>query len=294
MKNIIVFSLLAIFISVTGLSTTAEAKRFGGGMSFGKSFKKQKSFSKPAPQQGVGKQKAAPAPQGAASGARAGGMMGILGGLAMGGLLGAMFFGGAFDGINLFDILLIGGILYLGLRMLRSATAPRQTEHAHAGHHNQSFGHDAPEQQQNDAFMGSGTTASAADKPNIDAEHFVSAARDIFVRMQEDWDAKNEEDIRSFCTPEVTEHILADMARIVDNKTKTEIGMLEANIAETWLESDLEWVAVHFQAKLKEETFNMSGAVIDTENTDVNEIWIFQHNPNNDDPTWYLSGIQQA
>jgi len=292
-KNIIVFSLLAIFISVTGLSTTAEAKRFGGGMSFGKSFKKQKSFSKPAPQQGVGKQKAAPA-QGAASGARAGGMMGILGGLAMGGLLGAMFFGGAFEGINFMDILLIGGIAFAIFWFMRRASSARREEYAHAGHHNQSFGHDAPEQQHNDTFMASETTASAADKPNIDAEHFVNAARDIFVRMQEDWDAKNEEDIRSFCTPEVTEHILADMARIGDNKTKTEIGMLEANIAETWLESDLEWVAVHFQAKLKEETFNMAGAVVEIENTDVNEIWIFQHNPNNDDPTWYLSGIQQA
>ncbi len=294
MKKTIIFSMLAVFISFTGLSTTAEAKRFGGGMSFGKSFKKQKSFSKPAPQQGVNKQKAAPT-QGAKTGSRAGGMMGILGGLAMGGLLGAMFFGGGFEGINFMDILLFGGIAFaIFWFMRRAAAARREPEYAHAGHHNQSFGHDAPEQQNNDAFMGAETTASATDKPNIDAEHFVNAARDIFVRMQQDWDAKNEEDIRSFCTPEVTEHILADMARIGDNKTKTEIGMLEADIAEMWIESDLEWVAVHFQAKLKEETMNMAGVVVETENTDVNEIWIFQHNPNNDDPTWYLSGIQQA
>jgi len=112
--------------------------------------------------------------------------------------------------------------------------------------------------------------------------------------MQQDWDAKNEDDIRSFCTPEVAEHVLRDMKRIGDNKTRTEIGMLDAEIAETWVESGMEWVAVHFQAKLKEETLNMAGAVIETENTDVNEIWIFQHTPNSDDPTWYLAGIQQA
>ena len=293
MKKAIIFSMLAVFISFSGLSTTAEAKRFGGGMSFGKSFKKQKSFSKPAPQQGFNKQKAAPT-QGAKTGSRAGGMMGILGGLAMGGLLGAMFFGGGFEGINFMDILIFGGIAFaIFWFMRRAAGARREPEYAHAGHHNQSFGHTA-EQQNNDAFMGTETTASAAAKPNIDTDHFVNAARDIFVRMQQDWDAKNEEDIRSFCTPEVTEHILADMARIGDNKTKTEIGMLEAEVAEMWIESDLEWVAVHFQAKLKEETMNMAGVVVETENTDVNEIWIFQHNPNNDDPTWYLSGIQQA
>ena len=292
MKKAMIFSLLAIFISVTGLSTTADAKRFGMGGSFGKSFSKPKNFSKPAPKQGINK--AAPA----RSGSRAGGMMGILGGLAMGGLLGALFFGGGFEGINLFDILLIGGVIFLVMRFMRSsAGARREPEYAgHPSHHNQAFGQTQPETNNNESFLGEETTSSEviSDKPNIDAEHFLNAARDIFVRMQQDWDAKNEDDIRSFCTPEVAGHVLADMKRIGDNKTRTEIGALDAEIVETWVESDMEWVAVHFQAKLKEETLNMAGAVIETEHTDVNEIWIFQHTPNSDDPTWYLAGIQQA
>ncbi len=292
MKKAMIFSLLAIFISVTGLSSTADAKRFGMGGSFGKSFSKQKRFSKPAPKQGMNK--AAPA----RSGSRAGGMMGILGGLAMGGLLGALFFGGGFEGINLFDILLIGGVIFLVMRFMRSAAgARREAEYAgHPSHHNQAFGQAQPESNNNESFLGEETTSSEVmtDKPNIDAEHFTNAARDIFVRMQQDWDAKNEDDIRSFCTPEVAEHVLADMKRIGDNKTRTEIGALDAEIVETWIESGMEWVAVHFQAKLKEETLNMAGAVVDTENTDTNEIWIFQHTPNSDDPTWYLAGIQQA
>ncbi len=291
MKKAMIFSLLAIFISVTGLSTTADAKRFGMGGSFGKSFSKQKSFSKPKPKQGINK--AAPA----RSGSRAGGMMGILGGLAMGGLLGALFFGGGFEGINLFDILLIGGVIFLVMRFMRSAAAARrEPEYAgHPSHHNQTFGQAQPESN-NESFLGEEATSSEviSDKPNIDAEHFLNAARDIFVRMQQDWDAKNADDIRSFCTPEVAEHVLADMKRIGDNKTRTEIGALDAEIIETWVESGMEWVAVHFQAKLKEETLNMAGAVIETEHTDVNEIWIFQHTPNSDDPTWYLAGIQQA
>ena len=292
MKKAMIFSLLAIFISVTGLSTTADAKRFSMGGSFGKSFSKQKSFSKPAPKQGVNK--AAPA----RSGSRAGGMMGILGGLAMGGLLGAMFFGGGFEGINFMDILIFGGIAFaIFWFMRRAATTKREPEYAgHPSHHNQTFGQAQSEPNNNESFLGEETTSSkgTTEQPNIDAEHFLNAARDIFVRMQQDWDAKNEDDIRSFCTPEVAEHVRTDMKRIGDNKTRTEIGMLDAEIAETWVESGMEWVAVHFQAKLKEETLNMAGAVIDTENTDVNEIWIFQHTPNSDDPTWYLAGIQQA
>lgn len=292
-----IFSLLAIFISVTGLSTTADAKRFGMGKSFGKSFSKQKRFSKPAPQQNLNKQKAAPT-QGAKTGSRAGGMMGILGGLAMGGLLGAMFFGGGFEGINFMDILLFGGIAFaIFWFMRRAAAAKREPEYAgHPSHHNQTFGQTPPEPNNNESFLADETTSTAVetDKPNIDAEHFTQAARDIFVRMQEDWDAKNEDDIRSFCTPEVAEHVLNDMKRIGDKKTHTEIGMLDAEIAETWVESGMEWVAIHFQAKVKEDTLNMAGAVVDTEHTDVNEIWIFQHTPNSDDPTWYVAGIQQA
>jgi len=286
MKKAMIFSLLAIFISVTGLSTTADAKRFGMGGSFGKSFSKQKSFSKPAPKQGVNK--AAPA----RSGSRAGGMMGILGGLAMGGLLGAMFFGGGFEGINFMDILIFGGIAFAIFWFMRRAAGGRREEYAHAGHHNQNFGHDAQPDPEHQTFTSEETGTKV--KPAIDEAHFVQAAKDIFVRMQQDWDAKNEDDIRSFCTPEVAQHVLDDMKRIGDNKTRTEIAMLDAEIAETWVESGMEWVAVHFQAKLKEETLNMAGAVIDTENSDVNEIWIFQHTPNSDDPTWYLAGIQQA
>ena len=298
MKKAIVFSLLAMFISVTGLSTTVEAKRFGGGMSFGKSFKKQKSFSKPAPQQGASKHKAAPT-QGAASGARAGGMMGILGGLAMGGLLGAMFFGGAFEGINFMDILLMGGIAFAIFWFMRRAANGRREEYAHAGHHNQSFGHSAepqqPNAQQQATLMSAETSAiDTSATPDLDTDHFMQAAKDIFVRMQTDWDAKNIEDIRKFCTPDVAEHISGQLQSMGENTTQTEVVMLHAEIAGTWLESNLEWAAVHFQSVLKERTLNSDSVVVATEDTNINEVWVFQHNPNNDDPTWYLSGIQQV
>jgi len=294
MKKAIIFSLLAMFVSVTGLSTTVEAKRFGGGMSFGKSFKKQKSFSKPAPQQGVGKQKAAPT-QGVASGARAGGMMGILGGLAMGGLLGAMFFGGAFEGINFMDILLIAGIGFAIFWFMRRAARGRREEYAHAGHpspHNQSFGHDTKQQSQT-AFMASDSVDTSA-KPDIDEEHFLQAAKDIFVRMQADWDSKNEADIRSFCTPSVAEHVLDQINQLGDNETRTEIAVIYPELAGAWMESGLEMAAVHFQATLNEKTLDNGGQVIASESNHVNEVWVFQHDPSSEDPTWYLAGIQQV
>ncbi len=287
MKKAFIFSFLALFISVTGLSTHADAKRFGGGTSFGKSFSKQKSFSKPDAKQSLNSQKAS----GAKSGSRAGGMMGMLGGLAMGGLLGALFFGGAFEGINFMDILLFAGIGFAIFWFMRRAAGQQRPAYAHAGHSNSPFAQ--PEQINQDAFMSS-QSSSAMLKPDIDQNHFIEASRNIFMRMQADWDAKNIDDIRSFCTPDVAAHVLNDIAKLGDNSSKTEIGMLDATIEDLWIESDLEWVAVHFKAMLKEETLDHTGSIIESANSQVNERWIFQHNPKSKDPTWYLAGIQQG
>jgi len=291
MKKTLIFSFLALFIGMTGLSTLAEAKRFGGGMSFGKSFNKQKNFSKPSPKQNFSNQKAAPNQK--ATGSRAGGMMGMLGGLAMGGLLGAMFFGGAFEGINFMDILLIAGTGFAIFWFMRRAASNRRPEYAHAGHHGSPLSQDE-EPSNNDAFLSKETSSSSALKPEINHEHFIPAARDIFIRMQADWDAKNMDDIRSFCTSEVANRIFADMEQTDNHHSKTEVGMLDANITETWIESNLEWVAVHFQAMLKEESLDNEGNSIESVNSEINEHWIFQHNPHNDDPTWYLAGIEQV
>ena len=45
---------------------------------------------------------------------------------------------------------------------------------------------------------------------------------------------------------------------------------------------------------LRENALFGLGKVIESANTQVNEIWIFQHQPDSDDPTWYLAGIQQS
>ncbi len=110
-------------IIALGLSVgQVEAKKFGSGKSFGSKksfFSPQKRNVQKSPTKSVetpGGQAAAGTAGGAAAGgaARSGLMAGIAG-LAMGGMLGALFFGGAFENINLMDILifaLLGFLLY--------------------------------------------------------------------------------------------------------------------------------------------------------------------------------------
>ncbi len=284
MKNILTMGLLAVFcvVMVSG-SSDAEAKRFGMGSSFGKSF--SRPHATPAPKPGLS-QNAGSAGKTAARG----GMMGMLGGLAMGGLLGALLFGGAFDGINMMDILLLGGIAFAIFWFMRKKASATRESFAYAGQQPQT-----PEPTQHDAFTSAPEAAqvTAMPRPELDEVSFTAAAKDIFVRMQASWDRKDMDDIRTFCTPEVASRIALDMDAMGSTVTRTEVAMLNARILDSWLEADNEWAAVEFTSLLKEETLSQDGDVLESESNDLNEIWVFRHAAKSDDPTWYLSGIQQ-
>ena len=287
MKKLLTLSLLALFcLTVSGVHE-AEAKRFGGGSSFGKSFNKRAA---PAPRTSTQKQ-AAPSKQGTTSPAR-GGMMGMLGGLALGGLLGAMFFGGAFEGINMFDILILAGIGLAIFWFMRRKVQHTARDYAYAGQNpNNHHG------QHEDAFTTSNTAPQSSaqmPRPNIDEAHFTSAAKDIFIRMQTAWDSKNMADIHTFCTPEIANKVAADLEALGAQKNRTEVGMLDAGLIDSWIESNDEWVAIHFTALLNEETLSETDELIEKDSHEVNETWIFRHSPTSNDPTWYLAGIQQA
>ncbi|MDT8375872.1 MAG: TIM44-like domain-containing protein [Mariprofundaceae bacterium] len=273
MKKLLVLSMVAIFtLTMVGVEE-ADARRFGGGSSFGKS----RMFKQPA-QQRTPTQKATPAS--AQRGSAGTGMMGMIGGLALGGLLGAMFFGGAFEGINLFDILIFGALLFVLFKLIgRRAASPM----AFAG----------SRQEQGSGRFGAAAEGSPARgqavTPDIDRQFFLGAARDIFVRMQAAWDRKDMDEIRGFCMPEVASRIELEMNTLGEKTTRTEVATLDAEITDAWVESNLEWVAVHFTAMIQEQEDG-----VETATHEVQEHWIFQHDPNSDDPTWYLAGIQQA
>ena len=119
------FKFFVVFITAislnVGMVDYAEAKRLGSGGSFGSKFSHNKSVKKKNTAQ---REQATPSKAQAANQARKqqlaskGGLMGLLGGLAIGGILGALFFGGAFEGVNFFDILMIALIGFLAYKLL--------------------------------------------------------------------------------------------------------------------------------------------------------------------------------
>lgn len=112
---IIILATLFLFASI------AEAKRFGGGGSFGSKRSYSSPFKKNTTQKkSFSQQKAASSNQQRKQQlSKKGGLMGMLGGLALGGLLGALFFGGAFENFNFFDFLIIGGIIFAVMWFMR-------------------------------------------------------------------------------------------------------------------------------------------------------------------------------
>ena len=140
--------LLITFISITFIiAGSAEAKRFGGGASFGG----KKSYSSPFKQKST-QQKSFSQQKASASNqkrkqqmASRGGIMGMLGGLALGGLLGALFFGGAFENFNFFDFLIIGGIIGAVMWYLKRKALTPHTQTAAAGGFNTGM-NEAPSQ----------------------------------------------------------------------------------------------------------------------------------------------------
>ncbi len=282
MMIMVMFGVGMLFAS----ADTAEAKRFGGGSSFGK------QRSAPSKQPAMN-QRTSPASQGTAQrGSARSGMMGMLGGLALGGLLGAMFFGGGFEGINFFDIAIIALIGFAAFVFMRkrAAAANSQQDYAYAGgagtqpmpdhapsDHPPSHAHDF---------------SQATARPDIDEAHFLPAAKSIFMRMQQAWDEQNSTDIEQFCTPDVAKKVIADM-QADGHRHETEVGMLDAVLMDAWLESDQDWASVHFTAMMKETTVQEDGQSSTESSSTVNEIWTFSHDPSGDDPTWYLAGIAQ-
>lgn len=290
------------------LPQVAEAKRFGGGGSFGKQHSVP-SQPRQAPAQQQRQQQAAPAQQQQQAGG-ASRFMGPLAGLAAGGLLAWMFFGDGFEGIQFMDILLFG-LLAFGLFMLfrawrnsqqsaysasQPATASRPSHHQPQAQNFEarknmgvSSEASATQARQGPSLIGSALSVQAehhVDAPEwFDGARFVEDAKQHFESVQQAWDRGDASELEAYCTPALFNQLQALMQEIVVGENHTEVDTLHAEIVDQSFEDDYFIVSIRFSGFIKESLDEPAHA--------FNEIWHIRR-LSEGEGNWQIAGIQQA
>jgi predicted lipid-binding transport protein (Tim44 family) len=272
--------LLLLTIAITSLSllaVNAEARRFGGGSSFGK----QRTMS---PQQTQRAPTAAPAPAapGAAPASTGSKWMGPLAGLAIGAGLGALFAGGGLGGMggamgSILMMLALAGVVMFAISLFRKQQQPAMQ---YAGN-GTTTGY-TPQQPLTPGVSAAPLASSIpADFP---VEAFLRSAKMSFIRLQAANDRKDLDDIREYTTPEVFAEISMQLQERGNAAQTTEVIAVNANLLEVVTENN------HAIASVR-----MSGQLAENKGTPENfdEIWHVQKNLQDDKAVWLLSGIQQ-
>ena len=258
----------------------ADARRFGGGRSTGvqRSVPNTPPAATPArpAQQQAAPNQAAPAQQAQASGVSR--WMPMLGGLALGGMLGYLFAGNGLGGILLLALLAIGAVLLFRALARRRAEAPQRMQYAGLGQGPVV----APPASPTGAMP---VQAQGSRLPDgFDAGSFLRAAKTNFVRLQLANDRGSLDDIREFTTDEMFDELSRDVRSRGGEAQQTDIDNLQAEIADVASEGDRHWVSVRFSGRVREAPG--SGPV------NFAEVWNLVK-PADGSSGWLLAGIQQ-
>ncbi|RON28072.1 MULTISPECIES: Tim44 domain-containing protein [Pseudomonas] len=281
---------MALCIGLTMSLDANAAKRFGGGKSSGAAPTHQ--TSQMAPSSAAGGAAATAGAAGAAGAAtKASGAsrwLGPLAGIAAGGLLASMFMGDGFQGMQIFDILIMAVIAFLVFRFIAARRRKQQEHMAPAG---------APMQrevfEQKPSAMGSifgGSAAPAAARPVINApawfnEHnFIEAARNHFQSLQQHWDANEMDKIAEFVTPQLLEFLKRERADLGDGFQSTYIDNLQVQLDGVDDRADKTIATLTFSGVSKSSRFDQ-GEVF-------SESWNMER-PQGENQPWLVAGIRQ-
>jgi len=288
--NVAVAVVLA-FVACGLTSGDAEAKRLGGGSSFG--MQRQSVPQRVAPTPARQATPAAPAtptpaPQSTPRRSWLGPLAGLAAGLGLGALLSHFGLGGELASIIMFALLAMAAVFVLKL-LFRRNNAPAGTPMQYAGMGSE--GNPTVSPATSSSFEPAGSPrpmeqpGSAAPLPaGFDSEAFLRVAKLNFVRLQAANDAKNLDDMREFVTPEVFAEIKVQMDERGNTKQQTDVVTLNAELLEVVTEGDRHVASVRFNGMIR-ETEGSAAVPFD-------EVWNLSK-PADGSRGWMIAGIQQ-
>lgn len=287
----LLLSVFMVFLTFGVTVPEAEAKRFGGGSSFGKSFASPKKV-KPAaaPQQ----QKSNPTTnQAANTQPKKSGMGGMLGGLLAGGLLAALFFGGAFEGMQMMDFLLIGLLAFLAFKIFGMFRQQSQAAPSYAGGPQTSQAPVArvePEKEQTHHFTPMSAAATQLAEPELvlpqwfNKVTFLNGAKEHFTTLQAAWDKQDWVEIATYTTEELLAQLKAERANHPADQ-ETEVVSVMSELINFIDNQDHVVASIHFYGWIKEEAA--------AHPTEFSEIWHLSRDMTAENAHWYIVGIEQ-
>ena len=282
--------LMALIITVIGATlgmSNVEAKRLGGGGSFGKS---SPSYSRQAPAQN--NQAAQAGRPGQPAAAPSSPWRGILGGALLGWGLGALFshlgMGGEIASM-LSTILMVGLLAFAAMfiyRMITRKTANQSGQPAFAGisakNITPEIGANIGSGQQSSFQSGADTSSVPAD---FDTVGFLRHAKINFLRMQAAWDKADAQDIREFTTPEMFAELKMQLTELNGAINHTDVVSREAELLGIETSEHEHLASVRFFGMIRESEKGAAEA--------FSEIWVLSK-PVVGNSGWMLAGLQQA
>ncbi|EJG1724258.1 Tim44 domain-containing protein [Vibrio parahaemolyticus] len=285
------FSIVALLMFTVAVTPIAEAKKFGGGKSFGKSYK-----TAPAPKQQQQNTNTIGKEQTTKSSSKKGLMGGLLGGLLAGGLL-AAFFGGAFEGIQFMDILIIGLIAFIIFKLMRGMLGAKQ------GSMNQqrqqpAFGGNASkfeqpnmqnfEQQPNinaGGFTGFGAQTDVPHNypPGFDQAAFINGSREHYRILQGAWNHNQLDTIEEYVSPSLFEDLKAERAKL-EGEQHTDVMYVDAEIVRAEYDANKAQLSLQFSGRYRDAAEGVE--------EDIEDIWHLERDLTVPNAPWLIVGIQ--
>ncbi|CAB3758001.1 Tim44 domain-containing protein [Paraburkholderia humisilvae] len=313
-RRIGLLAMVGLLTVGTLASLDAEARRMGGGRSFGRqsndSSMMQRQSTPPSqpsqPGQGAQMQRTQPAPAAAPApqpnrSRWLGPIAGLAAGLGIAALLSHFGLGEAFAGA-MANFLVIALIAFVAIWLIRKFVGRKRgaSTPAYAGGsptlnaggtgYSQEPRYTAPpsgsylEPQGNPLSMPRVESAPAL-PANFDGQAFLRNAKVYFVRLQEAWDAGNMADIREFTTPEMFAEVKIDVDSRGPERNQTDVVQLDADLLGIEDRGDEHLASVRFSGLIRETIGGSAEPFV--------EIWNLSKSTKTGEG-WLLAGIQQV
>ncbi len=296
------FSVFALMFLMVFSAPDATAKKFGGGKSFGKSYK-----TAPAPKAQPTNTSSLNKSNSPASASKKGLMGGLLGGLLAGGLLAALFGSGAFEGFQFMDFIIIAVIAFVIFKIFKMIAAKKGTLHqnnhqAYAGGAKKEYFHEKPQDNnasfretafngkdaQNGFSQSSGFAGASSDvpfnfPPNFDSAAFVNGAREHYRVLQEAWNHNHLEKIQEYVTSELYNDLMNER-RELDGEQHTEVMFVDAEIVRADHDAYKAQVSVKFSGRYRDTKEALE--------ENITDIWHLERDLTQANAPWLIVGIE--